>query len=848
MVQQNSLPVRQEMLHRSRLNSLIHKGLQQPLLVLLAGPGYGKTQAMVDYLTEHKAQTLWLSLSRLDNLPTYFWDHFIRTVYHEYPELSTTLQMLEFPDTLDAFNTFMHLLAKVTQKQEQVIWVFDDFGEINDTQVKNFFRMMVEMNLRNFHLVLLSNQLTSTESIAFMTKRRYLILKDDLRFTDNEISSLYLTHGKSLTPEELHLIKHRTEGWPLALYLHVLQDNRTTPWEMPTRETTHPALSPMFEERFFSSYPRDQQLFLIKLSMLKFFTKELLIELWEMEISELDELWNHPFVTLDPATGKLCFHYIYHLFLMEKTYLLNNEEMKQFWQKSASHYSSTGEIIEAIYCYRKCGDHTNMLYNIIDSATSQFDISPKNSAYLLEHLNLLTPEEAQKHPIIDVIRALIYMNIKQFDKAEMLLVDLEQHLLDRDASELFAILGEAYAVRGLLHLQRGKEDFGNFFKKSVVYLPGGSNYIDKKKLRIYNTNTFFMSNNRPGAKERMERAIHECAPWMAKVLGGSMNGIEYLFSAEASYFSYQLKEAQQYAYRAIYKAEASNQYDLVCNAYCLLARIALILGDFPDINQHIEKIVAYTEQHQISILKEIRDTALAWYYSKMRDPKRTPKNIIAVTDAVQPIIHGRLQIVYANHLINTREYARLVGMLEYAKEPYSSYGIRPDYICMLIMIAIGYYHLGNDHAAVESLWSAYDVSYHNQLTTSFIEAGEHMCSLINLAKRQYTYSFTPEWLEFIYLHASNFAECSKKVRNAYKKQHPVKTASNNPLTKREREILQALSQGMTREEISVEYYISINTVKSTIRSIYNKLDANNRAEAVSIAIAHGFIEGYTPEY
>lgn len=63
----------------------------------------------------------------------------------------------------------------------------------------------------------------------------------------------------------------------------------------------------------------------------------------------------------------------------------------------------------------------------------------------------------------------------------------------------------------------------------------------------------------------------------------------------------------------------------------------------------------------------------------------------------------------------------------------------------------------------------------------------------------------------------------------------------NPLTHKEQEILIALSQGMTREEIAVERFITVNTVKTYIRNIYNKLQAGNRAEAVSIAMSRGYI-------
>jgi DNA-binding NarL/FixJ family response regulator len=42
--------------------------------------------------------------------------------------------------------------------------------------------------------------------------------------------------------------------------------------------------------------------------------------------------------------------------------------------------------------------------------------------------------------------------------------------------------------------------------------------------------------------------------------------------------------------------------------------------------------------------------------------------------------------------------------------------------------------------------------------------------------------------------------------------------------------------GLSREEIAASRYLSINTVKTALHSLYNKLNANNNASAVRIAI------------
>jgi len=53
-----------------------------------------------------------------------------------------------------------------------------------------------------------------------------------------------------------------------------------------------------------------------------------------------------------------------------------------------------------------------------------------------------------------------------------------------------------------------------------------------------------------------------------------------------------------------------------------------------------------------------------------------------------------------------------------------------------------------------------------------------------------------------------------------------------PLTEREREVLQHVSGMLNTAEVASEMYISVNTVKTHLRSIYRKLAADHRGEAV----------------
>jgi LuxR family maltose regulon positive regulatory protein len=56
-----------------------------------------------------------------------------------------------------------------------------------------------------------------------------------------------------------------------------------------------------------------------------------------------------------------------------------------------------------------------------------------------------------------------------------------------------------------------------------------------------------------------------------------------------------------------------------------------------------------------------------------------------------------------------------------------------------------------------------------------------------------------------------------------------------PLSEREQVVLRYLSSRLSAGEIADELYVSLNTVKTHIKSIYRKLDTNRRWDAVKRA-------------
>ena len=64
------------------------------------------------------------------------------------------------------------------------------------------------------------------------------------------------------------------------------------------------------------------------------------------------------------------------------------------------------------------------------------------------------------------------------------------------------------------------------------------------------------------------------------------------------------------------------------------------------------------------------------------------------------------------------------------------------------------------------------------------------------------------------------------------------------LTDRESEVLALITQGMSNAQVAELTFLSPNTVKSYIRSVYRKIGVGSRTQAVLWGVAHGF----TPDH
>ncbi|MFT3979854.1 MAG: response regulator transcription factor [Ferruginibacter sp.] len=84
--------------------------------------------------------------------------------------------------------------------------------------------------------------------------------------------------------------------------------------------------------------------------------------------------------------------------------------------------------------------------------------------------------------------------------------------------------------------------------------------------------------------------------------------------------------------------------------------------------------------------------------------------------------------------------------------------------------------------------------------------------------------------------AAMSSSVAKQVLKAFRTQMVLHTPANFDLTEREKEILSHLVKGLSHKAIAAELFISVHTVNTHIRNIYEKLHVSSVSAAVAKAI------------
>ena len=154
-------------------------------------------------------------------------------------------------------------------------------------------------------------------------------------------------------------------------------------------------------------------------------------------------------------------------------------------------------------------------------------------------------------------------------------------------------------------------------------------------------------------------------------------------------------------------------------------------------------------------------------------------------------------------------------------------GSARDELERLTLLSLAASQLGDRRRARETLRLALDKGRPEGYLRPFLDGGQAMSRLLKSIETW----FADPYLELLLERSRPPSEGS-----------PTGTSSALArLTSRESAALTRLPTYLTQRQIADDLYISLNTLKTHLKSLYRKLGASSRAEAVASARAHGLI-------
>ncbi len=352
---------------RPRIRALLQRALQNPLTLLLAGTGYGKSTALLD-LSEEGYRLFWYTVSEADRDPLVFLVHLISAFSQQNEELGRdALRYLEENNSRPAPAALTPLINSLTTHLlEECALVIDDYHCVHDVpEIAALMRHLIQYHPPRLHLVIATRTMPENLDLnRWRVKGDLSILThSDLAFTAEEIESLFrLGYGFPITSKQAERLAEETEGWVLVLQM-IWQSVQRRPSASLDEVLDHlpetlEGLFAYLAPEVLARQPEEIQQFLLRSSILRQLESEICDALLESTQSAaiLRRLYEGGMFI--EAVGNQIYRYqrLFQDFLQAQ---LNRQsgEVERLHQRAANIYLERKRPDEAIHHLLKAGDY-----------------------------------------------------------------------------------------------------------------------------------------------------------------------------------------------------------------------------------------------------------------------------------------------------------------------------------------------------------------------------------------------------------------------------------------------------------------------------------------------------------
>ncbi|MDU5334501.1 LuxR C-terminal-related transcriptional regulator [Enterococcus sp.] len=819
-------------IHKQRIASLLDEGLKNPVVLIEAPHGYSKRELVYQYVLERKVNFAWLRLRQMDNWLFFNWKHLIKELNKTLAKHEGDDVKLDQPASIGQIPEFIDGFEKALVNSLPIVLVIDDYSILKDEQVCFFYESLIEANIYNLHLLIISSEKIALEDHCSKSSIKcFFIGKDELKLTPLETKEYFASNQVCLTIQQAEKLTDKWQGWPLPI-LMLAKDHRGI---AELEESPTDKVQLLFFFHYFNSYSKKVRNMLVRMSLIM----ETPLEVFDfLEEDEKKMIENNPLIYCDTVNGIFTLQIDYKKFLESRQILLSEEEKLDTYQKTGLIFIEREQLEDAIPLLIQATDYDRAIDLIWQLLNQYIDFS--RIQFLFQQSSQLPQVYLSEHPRAILQQACLLIFLGEQKKSQSLLHSLIKSF-DSGKFQDSEVVGEAYYLLFQIARMDGIENIVDYAQSASHYLPNGTRYWkDPVAVLIKALKIRFPAydEDQPNQLSMAKETFKTINPYMTKIYGGKNVHLDLLCEAEIDFYTYRLKDARIKLLELLHLAEKEQIIEMVLLVRQYLLRIDLLKGNLTGADEQMSQIEALIKEGERYQYNGFMARSKSMMALCLRDPDnvhiRIKKNSIKQESKWELTRNGLTQ---ARYLIHDHRYEDGIALLNYLQDAYGPYdGYWMAILYVKIFRAIAYARIGRQDLAIGDLHDAYRMTKGYNVITPFIEGEVDMRYLIDIAREEAADRFDKEWLDTIFTKANNL---SRQITQQRKQKHAAEKTIE--LTPRRIEILQDLSKGLTAIEIADKRNIKESTVRTHIKNICNDLGAINRTNAVQIAASKGII-------
>jgi LuxR family transcriptional regulator, maltose regulon positive regulatory protein len=357
---------------RPRLEKLIAQGTQGPITTVTGPPGAGKTMALAQWAAADPSghPIAWVTLDNYDKRPRAFWSYVMAALRKAGVTVPRALSAAACRYAID--HEFLLRCASVMAAQDPpVTLVLDDVHLLTGSKVVDGLAYVLMHGKPGLRLVL------SSRVDPLLPLHRYRLTGElteirasDLAFTVDESRVLLAQHGVTLSAESLEGLTRRTEGWAALIRMAAMSmDGHSDPEQfVKGLAAEDSAVTGYLVEEVLNAQSADVRNFLLRTSILDRVSEDIVRELVgnRQDVAVLADLARaNPLVQRDDG-GWYRYHSLFAAVLRLKLRRENPGRVADLHLRAAKWYRRNGALAEAVQHAADAGEWEFAARTVVD--------------------------------------------------------------------------------------------------------------------------------------------------------------------------------------------------------------------------------------------------------------------------------------------------------------------------------------------------------------------------------------------------------------------------------------------------------------------------------------------------